>query len=197
MEKCDICDSTIRRFIKVKVKASGKASGNVRANHAKGKEMERCPPTGDDSGDNSGGIDVFDAYIATSGLEPKQYQRDGVAFCLRREMRRKGGIVCGGIIADEMGLGKTMMMMGLILANLAMFKRTLIECQLRWWHNGSLKSSAQLSTLVLKPILSFLCFMELLRNAVWCANRWGVIQKQSGATDLPRMPAAPPPPPPQ
>ena len=126
MEKCDICDSTIRRFIKVKVKASGKASGNVRANHAKGKEMERCPPTGSDTGDDTGGIDVFDAYIATSGLEPKQYQRDGVAFCLRREMRRKGGIVCGGIIADEMGLGKTMMMMGLILANLAMFKRTLI-----------------------------------------------------------------------
>ena len=31
-----------------------------------------------------------------------------------------------GILADEMGLGKTMMMMGLILANLAAFKRTLI-----------------------------------------------------------------------
>jgi len=34
--------------------------------------------------------------------------------------------VVGGIIADEMGLGKTIVMMGLILANLAMYRRTLI-----------------------------------------------------------------------
>jgi SNF2 family DNA or RNA helicase len=52
---------------------------------------------------------------------------------LRREVRGGGGgggggerKVTGGIIADEMGLGKTMIMMGLILANLAMYRRTLI-----------------------------------------------------------------------
>ena len=79
------------------------------------------------------GIDRFDEYIQKSGLEPKTYQREGVEFCLRRESAAStttttggGGGITGGIIADEMGLGKTMMMMGLILANLAAFKRTLI-----------------------------------------------------------------------
>ena len=75
------------------------------------------------------GIDRFDEYITKSGLEPKKYQREGVEFCLRRESvagAAGGGGITGGIIADEMGLGKTMVMMGLILANLAAFKRTLI-----------------------------------------------------------------------
>jgi SNF2 family DNA or RNA helicase len=76
------------------------------------------------------GIDRFDEYIQKSGLEPKSYQREGVEFCLRRERREhrehRGAGVVGGIIADEMGLGKTIVMMGLILANLAAFRRTLI-----------------------------------------------------------------------
>jgi SNF2 family DNA or RNA helicase len=90
------------------------------------------------------GIDRFDEYIKKSGLEPKSYQREGVEFCLRRESsscRRLcqdddsqivggdgvvGAGVVGGIIADEMGLGKTIVMMGLILANLTMYRRTLI-----------------------------------------------------------------------
>ena len=71
------------------------------------------------------GIDRFDEYVQKSGLEPKSYQREGVEFCLRRE--ESGAVaVRGGIIADEMGLGKTIVMMGLILANLAAFRRTLI-----------------------------------------------------------------------
>jgi len=83
------------------------------------------------------GIDRFDEYVSKSGLEPKSYQREGVEFCLRRECRVRvcasgasGGqtatAVLGGIIADEMGLGKTIVMMGLILANLAAYRRTLI-----------------------------------------------------------------------
>ncbi len=93
------------------------------------------------------GIDRFDEYIQKSGLEPKSYQREGVEFCLRRESSSSssrrwcqdddsqmvggagagaGAGVVGGIIADEMGLGKTIVMMGLILANLTMYRRTLI-----------------------------------------------------------------------
>jgi SNF2 family DNA or RNA helicase len=78
------------------------------------------------------GIDRFDEYVQKSGLEPKSYQREGVEFCLRREepgagaAGAAGAAVRGGIIADEMGLGKTIVMMGLILANLAAFRRTLI-----------------------------------------------------------------------
>ena len=80
------------------------------------------------------GIDRFDEYVQKSGLEPKNYQREGVEFCLRRERRcgadaaadAAAAPILGGIIADEMGLGKTIVMMGLILANLAAFRRTLI-----------------------------------------------------------------------
>ena len=76
------------------------------------------------------GIDRFDEYIQKSGLEPKNYQREGVEFCLRREQLHSGADaaapILGGIVADEMGLGKTIVMMGLILANLAAFRRTLI-----------------------------------------------------------------------
>ncbi len=96
-----------RRFIIVKKGAKG-------AKGAKGPKV---------------GMERFDEYIQKSGLEPKSYQRDGVAFCLRREERRgegAAGAVVGGIIADEMGLGKTIVMMGLILANLAAYRRTLI-----------------------------------------------------------------------
>jgi SNF2 family DNA or RNA helicase len=77
-------------------------------------------------------IGKFDDYIRKSGLEPKSYQREGVEFCLRRESAAaaaadSGGVaVRGGIIADEMGLGKTIVMMGLIIANLAAYRRTLI-----------------------------------------------------------------------
>ena len=77
--------------------------------------------------EGSVGIERYDEYIQKSGLEAKDYQREGVEFCLRREaVVDAAAVVRGGIIADEMGLGKTMMMMGLILANLAAYRRTLI-----------------------------------------------------------------------
>ena len=84
--------------------------------------------TGGGGGGGGGGIGGFDEYIRKSGLESKTYQREGVEFCLRREGGGGGGgdPILGGIIADEMGLGKTIVMMGLILANLAAFRRTLI-----------------------------------------------------------------------
>ena len=73
-------------------------------------------------------VSKFDEYIQKAGLEPKQYQREGVEFCLRREQPQPqvNNPILGGIIADEMGLGKTIVMMGLILANIAAFRRTLI-----------------------------------------------------------------------
>ena len=86
--------------------------------------------------DRPNALNIFDEYIQKSGLEPKTYQREGVDFCLRREDWRRDDGQCGGgapvaairggIIADEMGLGKTIVMMGLILANLSMYRRTLI-----------------------------------------------------------------------
>ena len=76
----------------------------------------------------------FQKFIEHSGLDPKQYQADGVAWCIdrererdreqEREQEREQSSVpkyCnGGIIADEMGLGKTIMMIGTIVGNFKM-----------------------------------------------------------------------------
>lgn len=82
-----------------------------------------------DCNDGSGGsgLRVFDEYLSRSGLESKVYQQEGVSFCLSREASASPNPrVFGGIIADEMGLGKTIVMIGLILTNLVLVKRTLI-----------------------------------------------------------------------
>lgn len=55
----------------------------------------------------------------------KQYQYDGVKWCIRNELRPDPpGNTRGGFIADEMGLGKTIMMIGTMFANY--LPRTLI-----------------------------------------------------------------------
>ena len=66
---------------------------------------------------------TYNKYIAHSGLDFKQYQYDGVVWCVDNEKSLSGGFN-GGFIADEMGLGKTITMIGTFLCNLV--KRTLI-----------------------------------------------------------------------
>ena len=58
-------------------------------------------------------------------MEHKQYQYDGVRWCLNNELRPDPPCnVRGGFVADEMGLGKTIMMIGLMYCNFV--QRTLI-----------------------------------------------------------------------
>jgi SNF2 family DNA or RNA helicase len=60
-----------------------------------------------------------------TNMEHKQYQYDGVRWCLDNELR--GDPPCnvrGGFIADEMGLGKTIMMIGLMYCHFV--SRTLV-----------------------------------------------------------------------
>lgn len=58
-------------------------------------------------------------------MEHKQYQEDGVRWCLTNELRPDPPAnVRGGFIADEMGLGKTILMIGTFVAN--MITKTLI-----------------------------------------------------------------------
>lgn len=58
-------------------------------------------------------------------MEHKQYQYDGVQWCLNNELRDDPPCnVRGGFIADEMGLGKTIMMIGLMYSNF--MPRTLV-----------------------------------------------------------------------
>jgi len=63
-------------------------------------------------------MDSFSNYLHHSSMDYKQYQYDGVRWCLENELRLDPvGGVRGGFIADEMGLGKTIMMIGTCLSN--------------------------------------------------------------------------------
>ena len=67
----------------------------------------------------------FNYLINHAKLDSKQYQYDGVKWCINNELRiNPPGNIRGGFIADEMGLGKTIMMIGVIFANY--LQRTLI-----------------------------------------------------------------------
>lgn len=64
-------------------------------------------------------MDLFNKYLERTHMDKKQYQYDGVKWCLNNEL----GVVStpnntrGGFIADEMGLGKTIMMIGTFVGN--------------------------------------------------------------------------------
>jgi DNA repair protein RAD16 len=89
----------------------------------------------------------FNTYLDNAGLEKKDYQLDGVAWCVEREMGvmlnslqvSQGGttqqFIRGGIVADEMGLGKTIMMLGICVTNI--MPKTLIVLPFgllqQWW----------------------------------------------------------------
>jgi superfamily II DNA or RNA helicase len=71
----------------------------------------------------------FSHYLGYSGLERKEYQAEGVRWCVANEMRSKDKLlgeegleaglgIRGGIVADEMGLGKTILMIGTMAANI-------------------------------------------------------------------------------
>lgn len=90
----------------------------------------------------------FHYLLQFSKLDCKQYQVDGVEFCLRNELRYlldasdpeavtgTKALPRGGIIADEMGLGKTIMMIGLMFSNVV--NRTLIVLPpilIQQWYN--------------------------------------------------------------
>jgi SNF2 family DNA or RNA helicase len=60
----------------------------------------------------------FDEYLTRSNMSHKDYQREGVKWCLTNELRPDPPCnIRGGFIADEMGLGKTIMVIGLMLSN--------------------------------------------------------------------------------
>ncbi len=70
-------------------------------------------------------MEMFKKYLDRTRMEHKQYQYDGVRWCLNNELRDDPPCgVRGGFIADEMGLGKTIMMIGLMYSNFV--ARTLV-----------------------------------------------------------------------
>ena len=75
--------------------------------------------------DISARIELFRQFLIRSGMDHKQYQEDGVRWCITNELRPDPPVnVRGGFIADEMGLGKTILMIGTFVAN--MIPKTLI-----------------------------------------------------------------------
>lgn len=88
----------------------------------------------------------FHDFLTQAGLQRKEYQTEGIKFCLKNELAPVSLLsdvrVRGGIVADEMGLGKTIMMIGLILANFQ--KRTLVVLPValvKQWEQQILKNT--------------------------------------------------------
>lgn len=72
-------------------------------------------------------IKNFYLFLERAGLEVKEYQEQGVRWCVENEVNGRNignATYRGGLLADEMGLGKTIQMLGVIMCNLV--KRTLI-----------------------------------------------------------------------
>ena len=91
-------------------------------------------------------VQRFHDFLTHAGLQHKDYQTEGIQFCLRNEMRSQAAMdqtcVLGGIVADEMGLGKTIMMIGLTISNFK--KRTLIVLPValvKQWEQQVLKTA--------------------------------------------------------
>lgn len=60
----------------------------------------------------------FQCILDKAKFSFKQYQYDGVEWCIKNELRpNPPANIRGGFIADEMGLGKTIMMIGLMFVN--------------------------------------------------------------------------------
>lgn len=68
-------------------------------------------------------MEYFQKYLNYSGLDSKDYQFEGVRWCIRNEIKALkddlglGNYRGGGFIADEMGLGKTILMIGTFLSH--------------------------------------------------------------------------------
>ena len=91
-------------------------------------------------------VQRFHDFLTHAGLQHKDYQTQGIQFCLQNEMRAGAAMdqtcVLGGIVADEMGLGKTIMMIGLTISNFK--KRTLIVLPValvKQWEQQILKTA--------------------------------------------------------
>jgi len=89
-------------------------------------------------------VQRFHDFLTHAGLQHKDYQTQGIQFCIQSEMRATidETYVRGGIVADEMGLGKTIMMIGLTISNFK--KRTLIVLPValvKQWEQQILKTA--------------------------------------------------------
>ena len=63
--------------------------------------------------------------LKSNGIELRPYQKEGVLWMIKRELRKRR-IIKGGLLCDEMGLGKTLQTIALILSRPLKGHKTLI-----------------------------------------------------------------------
>jgi SNF2 family DNA or RNA helicase len=125
--------------------------------------------------------DRFDNFLTFAGLQKKEYQTEGIQFCLKNELASDSlpYQVRGGIVADEMGLGKTIMMIGLILANFQ--KRTLVVLPValvKQWEQQILKNTGH-QALVFYGAEKKKITQEMLENAPVVITTYGHMVRRS------------------
>ena len=125
----------------------------------------------------------FDDFLTFAGLQKKEYQTEGIQFCLKNELASDSlpHQVRGGIVADEMGLGKTIMMIGLILANFQ--KRTLVVLPValvKQWEQQILKNTGH-QALVFYGAEKKTITQQMLENAPVVITTYGHMVRRSFA----------------
>jgi SNF2 family DNA or RNA helicase len=108
-------------------------------------------------------MEMFKFLLDKSRFSYKQYQYDGVEWCIKNELRpNPPGNARGGFIADEMGLGKTIMMIGTMFSNF--LPRTLIVVPpvlIEQWFEEIYKSSGHQSLLYYGNNKKFICQSDI------------------------------------
>ena len=125
----------------------------------------------------------FHDFLTFAGLQRKEYQTEGIKFCLKNELASSSlpHQICGGIVADEMGLGKTIMMIGLILVNFQ--KRTLIVLPValvKQWEQQILKNTGH-QALVFYGAAKKTITQQMLESAPVVITTYGHMVRRSFA----------------